>query len=165
MSPFLLFLRYMQSNWKQYLLKQAKERGMCPENYRLLSSCENKDEAVELYKKTIDWALEEGYPSLFVLKKDFCDMEHAGIFVGHVFHREMLDEQQVYVFHGCEGTIRVRLNIEKKIIPMLYFANGCKMTVKCDDDIRVPLYIFGENQVYVDRTMGCDFRIFNFDVK
>lgn len=155
----------MQSSLKQYLLKQAKYKGMCAENYRQLLSCESKEEAAELYKKTIDWALEECYPPLSVLKTHFGDMEDSGIYVGRVFHGEMLDRHQVYIFHGCEGTIRTRLNVEDKIIPMLYFANGCAMSVLCDEDIRVPLYIFGENQVYADKTGGCNFRIFNFDVK
>ena len=138
---------------------------MCSENFRLLSACTSKEEAVELYKRTIDWALEENYPPLAVLKQDFGHMEDSGIYVGHVFHGEMLKDQQVYVFHNCEGTIHVGLNIDKKIIPMLYFANGCRMTVRCDDEIRVPLYVFGDNQVYANRASGCDFRIFNFDVK
>jgi hypothetical protein len=57
-----------------------------------------------------------------------------------------------YVFHNCTGTIRVGLNLEKKIIPMLYFANGCRMEVKGDSPVlvRVPFYVFGNNEIVAD---------------
>lgn len=160
--PLFLYFCGMQSE----LIKQAKAHGMCTENFRALMSCKDKSEMIALYKKTIDWALEEGYPSLSVLQKEFGHEEDNGIYVGHAFRGELLDDQQVYVFHQCSGTIRVRLNVSKRIIPMLYFANGCNMRVRCEEDIRVPIYIFGENNVRTENVDGLtEFRIYNFEVK
>jgi hypothetical protein len=43
------------------------------------------------------------------------------------------------------------MDYDNMVIPMLYFANDCHMTIKCDQDntpaIRVPLYIFGDNRI------------------
>ena len=123
---------------------------MCTENIDGLRSCETKDDAVNLYKKTIDWALEKGYPALSFIREEFGNCEHLGLFVDKEFHGEVLDQHQCYVFHNCKGYIRVDLNVSKSIIPMLYFANGCDIAVGRADSphtmpIRVPLYIYGEN--------------------
>ena len=142
----------MQSSWKEYLLRQAHLNSMCTENLEALRACESKAEAVALYKKTIDWALEKNFPSVNFIKNEFGDCEDLGLFVDRDFHGELLDAHQCYVFHNCRGHITVDLNVEKKIIPMLYFANGCNISVTRANaphtlPIRVPLYIYGENRI------------------
>lgn len=138
--------------WKEYLLRQARLHSMCTENIEALKTCETKAEVVALYKKTIDWALEENYPPINFIRNEFGDYEDLGIFVDKDFHGELLIEHQCYVFHNCRGHIRVGLNSSKAIIPMLYFANGCDMSISRADTsrimpIRVPLYIYGENKI------------------
>ena len=129
---------------------------MCSEYRDELGSIETKHDAIALYKRCIDWALEEGYPSIDTLRRDFKNCEVDGIFVDKVFHGEQLDDLQVYVFHNCTGTIRVGLNLKKKIIPMLYFANGCDMDIKgvpgSAMQVRVPLYVFGQNRVGAEQS-------------
>lgn len=122
---------------------------MCQENRFALEDTDDKVSAIGLYKKTIDWALENGYPDLDTIREHFSDCEPCGIFVDRHFDGDLLNDQQVYVFHHCSGTIRTGLNVKKKLIPMLYFANGCDMTVEGESPIhvRVPLYVFGENRV------------------
>lgn len=142
----------MQSSWKEYLLRQARLHSMCTENLEGLRACETKADAVALYKKTIDWALEENYPPLNFIRNEFGDCEDLGIFVDKDFHGELLVEHQCYVFHNCRGHVRVGLNSSKAIIPMLYFANGCDMSITRGDSspilpIRVPLYIYGANRI------------------
>ena len=138
------------TSWKEYLLRQARLESMCTENIDALRACETKLDAVTLYKKTIDWALEKNYPPVNFIRNEFGDCEDLGIFVDKDFHGELLDEHQCYVFHNCRGEIKVDLNISKAIIPMLYFANGCNISITRADaahtlPIRVPLYIYGEN--------------------
>lgn len=142
----------MQSSWKEYLLRQARLHSMCTENLEGLRACETKADAVALYKKTIDWALEENYPPVNFIRNEFGDCEDQGIFIDRVFNGELLNEHQCYVFHNCRGHIAVDINIPLKIIPMLYFANGCDLSISRADTphtlpIRVPLYIFGENNI------------------
>lgn len=140
------------NSWKEYLLRQARLNSMCAENIDALRDVQSKAEAVALYKKTIDWALEKNYPPVNFIRNEFGDCEDLGIFIDRTFNGELLDEHQCYVFHNCRGHIRVDLNISKKIIPMLYFANGCDMSVSRADSphtlsIRVPLYIYGYNTI------------------
>lgn len=161
----------MEANWKRQVRREASAHHMCEENRDALSSVETKEEAVELYKKTIDWALEEGYPCLDTLRREFSDCEDCGLFVGKHFEGELLDEQKVYVFHQCTGEIRVGLNVEKRIIPMLYFANDCNMSVKSSGSspmsflVRVPCYIFGQNIVSVENSEELECKIYKFQVK
>lgn len=142
---------------------------MCKENRNALENVESKAEAISLYKKTIDWALEEQYPMLSTLRSHFSDCEIYGIFIDKEFHGEILDAHQVYVFHNCRGTIRTGLNVERRIIPMLYFANGCDMEVKSSGrfpcPIRVPLYIFGDNRISREESEDLECRTYKFDVK
>ena len=156
--------------WKKYLQEQAIEHRMCADNRAYLNACENKEDAIRLYKQTIDWALEEGYPDLDFLRKEFSNQQSQGIYIDHHFEGDILNEQQVYVFHHCTGTIRVGLNLAKKIIPMCYFANNCDMTilgVEEDKDYpdRVPLYIFGANKIDAKNSNTIEVRIFRSGVK
>lgn len=146
----------MENQWQRQLRREASAHGMCSEYRDELGSIETKQDAIALYKRCIDWALEEGYPSIDTLRRDFKNCEVDGIFVDKVFHGEQLDDLQVYVFHNCTGTIRVGLNLKKKIIPMLYFANGCDMDIKgvpgSAMQVRVPLYVFGQNRVGAEQS-------------
>ena len=160
----------MSLNWKPYLQRLAREHKMCADNRAYLSACETKEDAIRLYKQTIDWALEEGYPDLDFLRKEFSNQQSQGIYIDHNFEGDIINEQQVYVFHNCTGTIRVGLNLAKKIIPMCYFANNCDMTilgVEEDKDYpdRVPLYIFGENNINAENSPTMEVRIFHSGVK
>ena len=161
----------MSSNWKPYLQRLAREHKMCAENRAYLNACEDKSDAIRLYKQTIDWALEEGYPDLDFLRKEFSNCQDEGIYIDHHFEGDILKEHQVYVFHHCTGHIRVGLNLAKKIIPMCYFANNCDMTIlgiENEDDFipdRVPLYIFGENNINAMNSNSIEVRIFHSNVK
>lgn len=142
---------------------------MCRENRDALDSVTTKGEAIALYKKTIDWALEEGYPNFALIQREFSDCESDGIFVNKEFHGELLNAHQVYVFHNCTGTVRVGLNLKERIIPMLYFANGCDMDIKgvpgSASQIRVPLYVFGNNRVGGEQSEHIICKTYKFDVK
>ena len=160
----------MSSNWKSHLQRLAGEHHMCADNRAYLSACETKEDAIRLYKQTIDWALAEGYPDLDFLRKEFGKCQGEGIFVDHHFTGQPLSEHHVYAFHHCTGTIRVGLNLAKKIIPMCYFANNCDMPILGIDGERifpdrVPLYIFGENNVVAKNTSTTEFRVYHHDIK
>lgn len=160
----------MERQWQKQLRHEASLHHMCEENRTALEHVESKSDAISLYKKTIDWALEEGYPSLSTLRRDFSDCEANGIFVDRHFDGEVLDRQSVYVFHNCTGTIRTGLNVGMKTIPMLYFANGCDMSVKgikgSGLSVRVPLYVFGtDNRISAEQSEDIICTTFNFDTK
>lgn len=159
----------MDKLWVKQLRKEASAHHMCAENRLALESISDKASAIALYKKTIDWALEEGYPCMDTLRRDFSDCEAYGIFVDKHFNGELLDDQAVYVFHNCTGTIRTGLNVKKRIIPMLYFANGCDMSVKGvpgqNLQARVPLYVFGDNRIAAEQSDDIICVTYKFDVK
>ncbi len=159
----------MEDLWKKQLRREASVHHMCAENRTLLDSAGSKKDAIELYKRTIDWALEENYPDIDTIRTFFSDCGSEGIFVDKHFSGDLLIDQQVYVFHNCTGVIRVGLNAKKRIIPMLYFANGCQMTVKpCRpsvSDVRVPLYIFGDNRISTEKSEDVVFKTYKFEVK
>lgn len=160
----------MTPTWKLYLQGLARKHRMCADNRAYLNACETKEDAIRIYKQTIDWALEEGYPDLDFLRKEFSHQESQGLYIDHHFEGDILNEQQVYVFHNCTGTIRVGLNLAKKIIPMCYFANNCDMTIlgiENDNSLpdRVPLYIFGENRINARNSDTMEVRIYKHATK
>ena len=156
--------------WKDKLIRYAKLNSMCVENLDALKACETKSDAIKLYLKTIDWALKRNYPGMDMVRSEFADSQELGIFVDYVFKGEGLNDHQVYVFHNCKGTIRVGLNIDKAIIPMLYFANGCEMKVEGINAMRVmpdivPCYVFGDNSITAENDINAIFRIYREEVK
>ena len=160
----------MAKDWIQGLRIMAREKGMCADNRARLNACENKEDAIKLYKKTIDWALENDYPDIDFLRSEFSNSQGQGIFVGEHFDGKILSEHDVYVFHNCTGTIRVGINLAKRIIPMCYFANNCDMTILGFDadralPDRVPLYIFGENKIIAKNSPMAEFRIYRHETK
>ncbi len=159
----------MDKQWKRQLRREASAHHMCAVNRDALESVETKHEAIALYKRTVDWALEEGYPDIATLRRDFSDCEADGIYIDHHFSGETLIGQEVYVFHNCTGTIRVGLNVKERIIPMLYFANGCKMNIEGIEGtgrrVRVPLYVFGQNRISVEQSDDIECVTYKFNTK
>ena len=159
----------MEQEWKRQLRREASSHGMCQENREALDSIDSLEDAVSLYKKTIDWALEEGYPNFGTLQRYFADCGKYGVYINREFHGELLNEQKVYVFHHCTGWIRTGINLGQRIIPMLYFANDCDMTVKSGGpsslEVRVPLYVFGGNIVKIDASGNVVFKTYKFEAK
>lgn len=131
---------------KEKLINDARECGICKEGYETMRSLGIKG-LIDYYIANPDWCMERNFPDLYLLSNAFAEIQDKGVYVNHTFHGEVLDDLQVYIFHNCKGRIRVRLNTEKRLIPMLYFANDCDMVIECSDNISVPLYIFGENTI------------------
>lgn len=155
----------MESQWKIKAQTDVDSHGVCDEYSNLVRRAKTEDDALLLYRRGIDWCLERNSPSLSLLREHKEACERNGIFLDCTFHGELLNDNMVYIFHNCKGTINVDLNVEKKIIPMLYFANGCEITIRrCEDSnistIFVPIYIFGANKITTENTDFVQFKIF-----
>ena len=135
---------------KDKLINTAHAKGICAEGYKKLHDL-NKDELVDYYLSIPDWCLERDFPDLQTLRDHFSNAGKMGVFVDHTFHGELLNDLQTYIFHNCKGTIKVGLNVDKAIIPMLYLANGCRLRIVGVGDVapkkpsEVPVYVFGKN--------------------
>lgn len=140
------------------LISTAREKGICAVGFRKMNESADIDELIDYYVANPDWCLERNFPDLETLREHFADCGNKGVFVDRTFHGELLNDLQAYVFHNCKGTVKVGLNVDKCIIPMLYFANGCNITVSCDIPyllpIRVPIYATDEWANCVNNTIG-----------
>lgn len=136
------------------LLSIAKDCDICHEGYKKILSG-NRNTMLDYYLQIPDWCLERSFPSIEDIYEEWNDCEEYGIFVGKKFKGETLSGLQTYVFHNCSGHIRVAMDYEKAIIPMLYFANNCRISVACNqkenkgNPIVIPAYIFGKNEVKI----------------
>lgn len=158
----------MKAVWKEEAIREASEHHICAEYAELMARAKSKHSIIDIYKRGVDWALENQVPSLPLLRREGLGFEDAGLYIDHAFSGDILTDQPVYIFHHCTGEIRVGLNIEKGIIPMLYFANGCDMEVsglKSLSQIKVPIYIFGENRVRSEASDNIQCRIYHKEVK
>lgn len=154
-------MEYMEL--KEHLMNQARHDGICAEGYEHMRGY-NRPALIRYYLDNPDWCLERGFPSLELLRREFSDIEDDGVYVGKKFDGEVFDKLQTYVFHNCSGTIRVAMDYDNEVIPMLYFANGCNIRVECVQEnepaITVPLYIVKEeeNKVVGGKCPGCVFK-------
>lgn len=139
------------------LIDEARAAGVCPEGISAVRSGD-LGKMHEMYLRIIDWCLEHNFPTLPTLRRVLPELgEDCGIFVGREFHGETLSGRLVYVFHRCKGEVFIAADYDKGVIPMLYFANGCDITLRCDQQEnsrfppRVPLYVFGEDNKITTR--------------
>lgn len=140
---------------RQRLMVEAHINDMCAHGFERLRS-EGMDSLISYYKEMPDWCMERGFPDLKTLKGIFAGRDDTGVFVGKVFHGELLNDLQTYIFHNCRGTIKVGLNVSKGLIPMLYLGNKCRLRIVGVGDFKpkkksersvVPVYTFGKNDV------------------
>lgn len=128
---------------KEILLGEAQRAGICKDGYKRIVYSEI-DRIIEFYLECPDWCMARDFPSLDLLRREFPDVQDKGIYVDQTFTGELFSGKQTYIFHNCKGTIKVAMDYDKEIIPMLYFANGCDITVSCEQEnnppIRVPIY-------------------------
>lgn len=146
---------------KETLMEDARRGGICADGYGLMRGYD-REGLIDYYVQNPDWAMERGFPSLELLRREFSDIEDKGVYVGRTFDGEVFDKLQTYIFHDCKGTIKVAMDYENAVIPMLYFANGCKIRVECgqknDPAINVPLYIAENSKVTGAKSDNCVFK-------
>lgn len=146
---------------KETLMENARRSGICAPGYELMRGYD-RDGLIGYYVQNPDWCMERGFPSLKLLRREFSDIEDKGVFVGRIFDGEVFDKLQTYIFHDCKGTIKVAMDYDNAVIPMLYFANGCNIRVECgqknDPAINVPLYIAEDCKVVGAKTDNCNFK-------
>lgn len=155
---------------KRLLMHEARERGICVDGYEEMRNCKDVDELLQYYVRTIDWSLENGFPTLNDIRTLFNRdaLARNGIFIDRTFEGKTFSSQQAYVFHNCDGYINVAMDYENANIPMLYFANGCNIEVYCGQRntpaIKVPVYVFGDNNVTCYDNENAKFTIFRKEV-
>lgn len=155
---------------KEILINTAHAKGICAEGYKQMLESADAGAMVDYYVAEPDWCLERGFPDLQTLREHFPDCGNKGVFVDKTFHGELLNDLQTYIFHNCKGTIKVGLNVEKAIIPMLYLANGCRLRIVGVGDVApkkpsvVPMYIFGKNDYSARDNKFVEFNIYKHDL-
>lgn len=148
-------------NWnKDKVLEMAENRvitysgtTLCDNYHGPLKRCHSASQAIRLYKNCISWALQEQYPT----KEDlllFADREtlaENGVFIDKHFEGELINNHICCVFLNCTGDIRVRLNLEKTIIPMLYLSDGSKLRVEIEDGSVVPVELYYGSKISTNK--------------
>lgn len=141
------------NNLKEKLINTAHAKGICAEGYKRMLCSSDIDAMINYYVDNPEWCMERDFPTLPMLRNHFADISNKGVYIDHTFNGEMLNDLQTYIFHNCNGTINVGLNVDKAIIPMLYLANRCDLKIVGVGDIKpikpseVPVYVFGYNEV------------------
>lgn len=138
------------TNWKQTLIREAKEKEMCSDYFKSLSLCSDKITAIELYMSNPGWALKKDYPSFKVLREEFNLYGREGLYVDKRFAEERLDSRLYYVLHNCKGVIRSGLNVEKAVIPVFYVANGSEICFMSDDNVQIDIHVYSGSVVHTD---------------
>ena len=149
------------NNLKQDLMSAARDKDICKDGYKEMRT-RDINSLIDYYIANPDWCMERDFPDIHTLRENFGNLGDKGIHVDKNFEGERLDGRLVYIFHNCTGKIRVGLNIDKAVIPMLYFGNGCDMDVLVEDDVIVPFYIIGDNDV---RITGRDAKVYEVKMK
>lgn len=153
---------------KEILMEGARRGGICAEGYDKMRGY-GRDKLIDYYIENPDWCLERDFPTLSVLRECFSDIEDKGVYIDKTFNGELLNDLQAYIFHNCKGTIKVGLNVEKAVLPMLYLSNGCRLRiigtgVLTKNPSEIPVYTFGENDVSARNNRYVRFRKYANDI-
>ena len=148
-----------EKEWKPIVLADAARRGICRQYTGLLEKCENLTDFLRLYRRGADWALTNDVPSLNMLRR-FAEerLDLHGIYVDKAFDGETLWDRQVYILRNCHGTIRTGLNIDKRIIPIFYIADGSDITIESANGdyllhpVRIEAHLYGNSNVNCEDT-------------
>lgn len=149
--------------FREEIINEAVEAGICEQGLEHLRNCKSIEEMLDYYVANPDWCLERKFPSMLILEKHKDLLEEKGVYIGCRFKRtDMFSKRQAYIFIGCKGNINVAMDYENEIIPMLYFAGGCRMKVICPQDnkrwrIRVPIYEFGLNDIQAKSNRNAEY--------
>lgn len=155
---------------KRRLIEGAVKLGICHDGAKEMRGSTDIDTLVDYYVANPDWCLERDFPDMQMLRCHFADVSNKGVFVDRTFNGETLNDLQTYIFHNCKGTIRVGLNVDKAIIPMLYLANGCRLRVVGVGDVvtkvpsQVPVYVFGKNDISAKDNKYVSFNIYKHEL-
>lgn len=151
---------------KEKLINAAQAKGICDGGMQRLLASPDVNDMINYYVENPDWCLERDFPSLQTLRDHIPDLTKKGVYVDHAFHGEVLNDLQTYIFHNCKGTIKVGLNVDKAIIPMLYVANGCRLRIVGTGEVapkkpsEVPIYIFGKNDLSARNNKFVTYKIY-----
>ena len=152
---------------KELLMKEAHKKGICIDGFRDMRK-KDIDELVDYYIIHPNWCMQRNFPQLDTLTESFACYEGKGVFINREFNGEELSSLQTYVFHNCKGRVNVAMDYGNAVIPMLYFANGCDMTICCEQQnihpIHVPLYIFGDNDINAIDSRNVIFTIYKYPI-
>lgn len=157
----------------EQLSKEALKLGICAYGEERMFSSDLSD-LVDYYISVPNWGMEREFPSLKELREHFSNFEEKGVFVDKEFHGELLNDLQTYIFHHCKGTVKVGLNVDKAIIPMIYIGNGCRLRFvgvgeykpqRAEERTEIPVYIFGKNDVSARSNMYVHFIKHNTAIK
>ena len=155
---------------KEKLINIADAKGICAEGHQTMLESADKDALVNYYVQNPDWCLERDFPTLQMLREHFADVGPKGVFVDQTFHGEVMNDLQAYIFHNCKGTIKVSLNVEKDCAPMIYLANGCRLSIAGTGKVVprkatvIPVYVFGDNDYSARDNKYVEFKIYKHNV-
>lgn len=151
---------------KEEIRRQCTEKGICEIGVALVEKAKTDSDFIRYYKQQITGCLKAGFPDLRFMRKHRKMLSKNGIYVDAHFDCDVLRSMQTYVFYNCTGIIQVEMDTERCIIPNLYFAGGCDITVVCSQDnvmpISVSLSVFGEDKVKCYDSTGAHFFKYNY---
>ena len=140
-------------DWKQQVLTEAAGRRACRKGIDRLTECGSISDVMQLYRREADWALENDVPSLALLRQYKDErLDLHGLYIDREFDGETLWDKQVYILRNCKGTIRTGLNINKRLIPIFYIADGSELTFESANDvvvhpISIEVWLYGDSKV------------------
>ena len=156
--------------WKPMVVTDAEKAGVCGQYLELLERQKDLTNFLSLYRRGARWSLEHNVPRIDMLRQ--CTEERLdlhGIYIDRHFDGDIFWDRQVYIFHNCTGTIRTGLNLDRRIAPILYFANGCNMRIESANadcittPVHIPIYVYNNSHIEAEDSakINCIYHISN----
>lgn len=136
---------------------EAKKSNICSEYFSDMAKQSNIAPLCEMYFKGSDWAMENDFPKLDILRKFKGNSEQYGIFTDYVGQLSMLSVLNRKAFFGNS---RVRIDAKSFSVSEIYIRHNSLVNIFASENAIMVINILDDAKVKIYCTDEADVKIF-----
>ncbi len=129
----------------EFIAREGKAKGLCPEWRQKLSGITNKSELLQLYLEGIDFCLLADFPSKSFLKKEGGDLlESLNI---HIDSEDFTVRNESKIV--CLGVSKGRIECSGYDVTEVFVKHDSEITIHAEGDSFVMVDVFENSQIHI----------------
>lgn len=136
---------------------EAKKNNICPEYFSEMTKQSNIAPLCEMYFKGSDWAMENDFPKLNILRKFKGNSEQYGLFTDYV---GQLNMQSVLNRKAFFGDSRVRIDAKSFSVSEIYARHNSELTVFASENAIMIINILDDAKITINCSDEADVKVF-----
>jgi hypothetical protein len=126
------------------LAKEAKEKGICEEWYKILRRTEDKHALIKMFLNGIDFCISKDFPSPRLFQSVDGIRQQYGIFINEFVQTE--NSKYVVALRRCTGSA----NYNGFSVGQIFVKHESKLSIKATDNVFIMIDIFDDSEIEVN---------------